>query len=954
MTPEQEQEKRFRFQAQLEQELNAQIDAANPDIPPEERQDGSVYTRIDTNEPDPADVEQWENASTFEKVDRTLGNWASGGFQSLLSLPDIPANLYNLGQTGLKKAGIVDEDATPVATMSSMYYPDLMDKMSQRHVPKGVSKTADVGRTVAEWLAPAVLPIGITAKMPKQAAMQVKPTLPASITDKMVKPYPTRFAKTQPVAAALRKAPKPAPNRLSTQVVKPELYAAASAGLGTASEIPYADVALGLAGGFFGAKTPRSEKLTKSEKDAIRVITKNLRASTPESIDNLRKNVAKGEKGTLADLMESPNMYGVEEKLADVTSSNTFSRKVGEMRADRLAGAVDDAKAVLPQVDSTPFIQGLQKESRKRLGRINTVGKQKSSVAAAQANDAAREAARLESAMLREEAKVIDKVNKLQNLDTTPAAVKNAPRLSKASSKLAENTKKLAGARFEKANKVMDDYKQTPPVDIRNETTKMLDDFNAEYADSVNDLSDMKRLYGDELRKIQRWETEPATPTDILNVTKTLRDKTWKAKDSEAYAHTIADNLRQKLNAMLEDAPNTETYRKANKLYAQTYSDVIPPKVQKALKEDNADLFAESLKLHGTNGAYIARWAKGMDSKRVENNVKKVLNSLADNEGVDEKFMSKYKEILLEFPDLKRQFRSKITADNKVGRDIAKVQSTSKLKQATLKDSASAAKQQETLALDNKKAALERAEDARTAANKSTVGKFATEPAKELKSHLTNINAEAGVQGLKTLKRQAVKDGNMDGFKAQINEQIADLVLTKTDDLSKATGKTLSKFENVKKRLLKAEVITPEEAENLTASYKRIRAIQKSGDKITPAQIIETLTGWDNIKASALSLGALQALPTSSHQLILANRIKDAANALIVASKNKPETLLRMEEFILNPEKFLKAIDKTKDVDAAYRSWFRLMTRRTGRGAVGLTKAARHPTVYTPDAQEDE
>lgn len=905
MTPEQE--KRFRFQAQLEQDLKTaekQVYEATGDWPaghPEAPEyTGPVYTRVSEEPPSQSDASWWASQNPLQKSLNLGVNVASGVRTGILDILDMPANLYNLGQAGLKATGVVDDDARPAVGITQIQ-PDINPlnwlRGKGRPIPKGVSKIADATHTGATWLGGGVLPVSGALR----------------IADKALK-APSIATKTAATASP------------AVAAVKPEVYAAAGATIGDYSDIPYADVVLGLAGGLKGG-APQTPKLDKADKAAVNLVTKNLRASTPDAVDTLRANILAGNKGTLADLMDSPHMYGVEDKLMDVGGHEQLKRTVKALRQGQVYDVMNLTENVLPKGDTTPLTRAAKAAARKQQTKITEVDQKLTGKLAGDAEGIAKQQIELD---------------RLKGVDTTPPSVTGAPRVSKASSGLAESTEALRKARKAEADDIWKQFDASPSMDLKADVTELTSKLDADYARNSVDLAKMKSKYKDQLDVLDQWKEGLATPADVSAVLRDLKKKTWAAKSSgtTGFEDDIARDLTKRLEKVLDTTPAAKNYQAAKQATAKIYDEVIPPNVRKALKDGNADLFAEKLTLSGTKGADAARWAKNTGDEAIKQSAQDTVRALAKREGITSGFMRKYDEFLSEFPELKDELASKLAKDADIDDQMLNIKS----------DIAAANKKltADQTAINN------RVKTARSAADKNTVAKFADEPDAYLRKQLTGTNKEAGIDELARLKRAAEKSGTLPELRMQVNQHISDIVFKETDGLKNATGTTITNFNKIKERLTKSGVITSDEADRISGSLERIRKLQARGKEISPAQLEETLTAFDKALASGLTVFGMQFVK-SKNSLILANRLKDSANAMISSSKNKPETLQRLEEFILNPERFLKAIDATKDIDAAYSSWLKLMGRRTERGAKGLTKATtRFRQPYTPEQDKDD
>lgn len=965
LTPEQEKRFRFAHAYQTQQEaakkeiraadyteeevesLEAQIDAAN----------NIQILKEGDYTPDPvpeSHKEWWNKQNPIQKSMHTLNDMAGGLIKGgVFDLVDLPANLMNLGEYGLVKAGMKDLYTPETPISQTKYVKPVTDALTARSVPEGVSPLNDALRASSEWgggiSIPAVKLLSKASKVP-------------------VKELLSQFNK----------------------LTKSDQMAALGAGLGSYAsdmlDIPYLEQLLGFG---FGVGTSfknaidteallKTKRLSpdKIDERAVQVYADSV--GGPEELTKVLRKVQKGldagDEGTLADLAHHKGIYSVEHAAAKRPESplGEFIEKAQKKRTEKV---VEDAGKILTKGGKgagDDLAAAAKAQTEGRLNRAVAAAEKRAKQAqktlddvtleqTARMDDAAAAQSRLEGEMIMDADQTRLDIENLEGVDLTPESVKNADRVSKHSKDLTESF--VEGRKAESAAEaaVWGEFKKGPPVDLKNETRQMLDEFKLENIYEQQRMKVFEKQFKDEMAVIRSWEQDLAEPTAVQWAVESLNDAASRAYQNAKDSGTtvLAGKLAEKVKKMLLDAPGGGTYRQARAATKGKY-DKYPRKIVKDLRKGDPETFGEKLKFDGTQGAVTAKRLKNTGDESIIESGKDMLRSLAKREGLNPSFMSKYDEFLAEFPDLQAEFAQKVAGDAEIGSKISAVKTAAAQNKAVKGEALTQAKNAQRDAartIDKAEKATDRTVKdltkrvglVQSKQAKTAVGRYAADPKKFMSNTLKKADV-ASLDDLKSVRDYAEKTGNLNGLKEQAAEALEDYVFPPTGGLPQATYISIDKFNKVKDNLVKSGIMTPAEGSRYSATLERVRAIMERSDAVSPVQIHQTLTQLEKSMASAASVVGVSALP-SKHTLIIAGRIRKAAEDIMLANKDNPGVILRIEEFAMNPRTFVELASKSKTVDKAVNSFkMRVLKGATKTGIKAAKGTARYRQPYSLEA----
>jgi hypothetical protein len=892
----------------------------------------------------PPTAQQEYDAQPFStKVGRNIVNTMGGVNKgAVFDMIDMPSNLVNLGAMGLNKLGVIDPYRVGVPTEMSETLGNLKNATTNRTVPKGSSMVSDGFRTGAEWLSGG---------------------------------FPS----------ALRSASKGIPAVIADTGV--DRAAATGAVIGEASGVPYAEEVLGLAGGLTGGRGGKDAPPSKVDKKAVDAITRNFRGDIPETLKTLENARVRGETGTIGNLTDDAGAFGVENSVTNVEGSNL---KAGLAAADakRMQEVVDEFSDVLPKGNAVPLQESAEKaaavrDKTLRTARDNTVTKTTDDTQAlisslrSDADSYTSSATDLSAKMPEAEESALAFSKALSETDVQPKSIADAPYLSDASIAYKGEQQRLADELNVKVKDAWGVVEGSPPLDVREAMRTVSRDFNVKHMplnakgkpESTNDYNKMKGEYGDEIKRLNKWLDNPVRPTEIQAVLRDVKEKAHAqvhANGKMRHIDLMATDLISGIEDALQKTDAGSGWRKAVQATKNRYARALPEKTQKLMKDPAGENYGEGMGFTGSRGAVTARLSDSSVDEGVMSSAQDMMRSLAKNQkhkgGVTESFMGEHEGFLKTNPYLKAEIGAEVTNKAKVEAAVAKhARETARTKSDTIKEvgnlTAKAAvsnrKADSAVKGLNKATGLIRARAAKNqgVSEKRVVARYAKDPTATLTKSLKS-GTSVGLKDLKQLKSHADNTGNTDALRAHVSDVLSKEVFDNPTGrgLAKATNSSIKAFAAMRDNLVKSGILTEAEAAAKTDALESISKLNRRSTAASPVMVKQTLSGLEKTLASLGS--TLVAVPASgAASLALHNRLRAGAEKAIMAAKNDPKVLARVEEFILNPDKFLVAAKGAKTSEKASQNVLQRLFGSTGRG---LDKAVRLRQTYSQDEQKEQ
>lgn len=765
---------------------------------------------------------------------------------------------------------------------------------------------------------------GVTRAVPALRAIEAVATsrrpseLPVLSDAKELLAKETVTREQAPVADALRTAmewgagglPR-AGQKLAGKAVSlaPDLLMGGAAGAGQLIGGDTGEMVGGLLGVVAAIRSGDYSKLTRAEQNALDLV-RNSADDADAAMSNLADAIERGEVGTLADLTRDPKLYDIEKAAAQVDPS--LGRRIESRAALREAQGADLAEQTLGGTRAAEGQEVAQDIGFSRANRITEAAKARmAGDEAAAGADIARSEGVQQAA---EEAAEVA----TRTADEAADAVVSRARPSQVSTQFSERLDEIEqGIRGELETPAWEAFRAGPDVAVQPLKTA-LDGYVKKLVPEEQKM--LQRKYGKFLRFINEWDGTGVRPQSVQAVVSQM-------KDAIAEAPRIGSPekfLRDMASIIDETLENTSSLYESAKMTTQL-------RIQRgggdamirARRKAEPEQFIRKLGLADENGAVLLRRLNNINDPQAKALIGERLRALALREGVDEKFMIKYGDILEGFPDMRAQLDDVIVKNRQALEASADANKAMKEQEAYRKQVAKE--------LKAKRDAIDaRAKKLTDKTENNLVGMYANAPAKTVKKLL---NDPDGAPKLRRLFTSLRRQGGGEGFKASVRDELMQRYTKLNGDtgLREIMPTAYADFAKRRDGLVAAELLNPAEAERI--SVMLARRAGNAARKQAIAQALENpISELNRLMASGIAASIMGAAP-GGHSLVMAGAVRRAVLAAMKRNIGNAE-LLGLEEFILNPEKFLQAAQTADSVPAAVDN---IMTRIN---AVGQAAAA--------------
>jgi hypothetical protein len=682
-----------------------------------------------------------------------------------------------------------------------------------------------------------------------------------------------------------------APNVISE--VAPDVGAAlgASAGeqIGQTLDMPWLEDVMGIVGGVTTGKAQNvsAPKRNKIDAKAIDVIQNNATANPMDLNQTIRDSVDNQTFGTLGDRANDGGVYAVERGLAKRPQS-VINDKIAEndlLRGDEI---INDVGSVIPTNPTAPFSDAASNRVEGLLGtgQDDQLG--------AIFDDRNR--------------KIKDAKDALTEAEVTAAALRqtspqltDAPTTVNASRDLAGKYKQLAAEKKDLADKEWAVFDDSPEIDM-SDIVKNHDLIWSDQNFASDDIALFKKDFKEEIARLKRMakgKTDPRNVQSLLSRTKQKLSNRY-----ETSSANVADGMMRDWVRVLEDtlttSPTTANWKNAVAATKDLYDTTQPERFGKALKSPDVETLVQRMGLESDTGGSTARLIMESDDQRVIDSMDNAVRAKAKVQGLDGDFIKAHTGYLDERPELKAELQAQASATKKVA-------------------------DAETNATDVEQRAVARAKGLRKSVKKSTLAKYAGD-APELLKKILKTGDQASLTQLNQLVSEAKKTDTMDALRTQVSEQLSEVTFGRESKLKRATRGALGNFENAKQMLADSGVYTQQEVDRISKSLKRVKDLDNRKKSVTTAELDQTLSGLEEALASGVAVGALSLTPLSAG-LVMTGVVRRGIKNWMLTNKNDPEILKRVEEFIINPDEYLKALDSGADPDALAQTLIQRITK---------------------------
>ena len=646
----------------------------------------------------------------------------------------------------------------------------------------------------------------------------------------------------------------------------------------------------------------------------------------PKALENLKNAVAKGEKGTLAELTGDPSIYNIEEAVKKGTAGTRAIDVASQARTKQIAGEVE---AVLPSGPVAPAQKAASDVVETRRDAINRAvegeqSKLQQTAEAAQAESAQRALAAEDDILSAEGMETFAEQgargaedvataarNELQtNIGDAATSTKLTDALTDAANNFRELVRKPAWEKFD----------ALPAIPTKSYTTA-LDDVSEDFAQLTVDAA--KKAHPDVMAYFKKGGMpDEIAPREIHALISELKGAVATKKAANAYGQP--ELLLERLASKLDKNLKTElgaTYKDAAAAYAKEMDVYKPGKLGAALRKEDVNTAARGMGWKGEEGATLGKQLEDITSDltargetelatKVQAAFQDRVKNTVGSEGAD-KFLKEYDDLTAYLP---AELNSKINAVSAAeqGQKIAdKGLQTVRGKAATQKAAAERAKlreltEQESIGrkLDTSTArTATRGAGLKTTMEKRITSKYADKPESTLSALLKNPDSTAELKRLYT----AVKaKGGEAAFKSHVNKQLSSALFPAKGGAQQVTPKSIDEFIKRRDMLVNSGVLKNSEADDI------LKALDKTKTQTLRAQAaaqrLDQMTGeFDNLVASggaALSMGAMP----KANSLVIAGAIRRYLKKGISLRRNDPAVTSRVEAFLAAPETFMKQV----------------------------------------------
>lgn len=692
----------------------------------------------------------------------------------------------------------------------------------------------------------------------------------------------------------------------------PDLIMGGAAGLGQYAGGDTGELVGGLVGLAAAMRTGDFSKLSKAEQNALDLIRRN--ADNPElAMKNLQQAVESGEIGSLADLTDDAVLFDIEAALRAIDPS--FGRRLDDLLARRESQAINTAGRTLSSADAGPAQELARQATTGRQQRITDAVDSRRAADAGQTDDILRQSEDVQEGAARtaEEAQ--------QAVTEAAGRLNSNNRASDLSRRVSERLDDVeAGIRGELETPAWNAFREGPKV-----KTQRVKEYVESYLNKLvpEERQFLMEKYGGLLRMVDNWDSAvpPQSMQSVLSEMKkriTNAGNTGNYGSAEKFLNDIAAGVDETLEA------SNDLYAAAKQATRDRVAATGGDAVNKARRTAEPEKLIRTLGLTDENGAVLLRNMESMDDPMVKALVSERLRRAATMEGVDQAFIDKYDDILEAFPGMRAQLQD-VVQKNAQAVEMAGVSGKVAKEQEAFRKQTVRQYEARQKALDAKAKKLGQQTE------KSLLGQFGNYPDTTVDKLVFGKDTAPALRRLYTALRRR---GGGDGFKASVRNRLMDRYTRVTDDGTRAIKpNAYDDFAKRRQTLVDADLLTPQEADTMAIMLAR-KAGSAARKRAIAEGIQNPMSELNRLAASGVAASVMSVAP-GGQSLILAGAVRRAAMAML-RRKISDKELRGLEEFVLNPQKFLQA---AKGADSEAAAVDRIMRDIIAAGQVFDTEA---------------
>ena len=346
---------------------------------------------------------------------------------------------------------------------------------------------------------------------------------------------------------------------------------------------------------------------------------------------------------------------------------------------------------------------------------------------------------------------------------------------------------------------------------------------------------------------------------------------------------------------------DNSVYGRAKEASTTFYERFNPRRLGETRQNSYPEEFSKNLNLSDESGAVLAADLAKADIPGAPQGLAKTLQALARrSEKVDDVFMRRYEDIMEATPSETSQNFSNFVMTQKAQKAAEKAATVAaKTETRSLGEAAAELKQVDKRVASEGKVVVKDINTATNALNKTVLAEFAKDPSKKLDTLLSNNDTA----GLKRLGELLNEGGVGSQFKSRIRDSLK----------NKKWGTDIDETHRLQQKLVDAGIISQDDVVKMN---DRIYSGTKR-DSLRRKAIASFLSfsGKESRSLEAsLGAAALMRFFPGGSSLILAGAVRRAIkNQLEKGDKGKSETTKILEDFLINPKKYLAAVENRKE-----------------------------------------
>ena len=344
---------------------------------------------------------------------------------------------------------------------------------------------------------------------------------------------------------------------------------------------------------------------------------------------------------------------------------------------------------------------------------------------------------------------------------------------------------------------------------------------------------------------------------------------------------------------------DNSVYGRAKEASTTFYKRFNPRRLGETRQNSYPEEFSKNLNLSDESGAVLAADLAKADIPGAPQALAKTLQALARRGGkVDDVFMRRYEDIMEAAPSEISQNFSNFVMTQKAQKAAEKAATVAaRTEKRSLGEAAAELKQVDKRVASEGKVVVEDVNKATSALNKTVLAEFAKDPS------IDTLLSNNDTAGLKRLGKLLNEGGVGSQFKSRIRDSLK----------NKKWGTDIDETHRLQQKLVDAGIISQDDVVKMN---DRIYSGTKR-DSLRRKAIASFLSfsGKESRSLEAsLGAAALMRFFPGGSSLILAGAVRRAIkNQLEKGDKGKSETTKILEDFLINPKKYLAAVENRKE-----------------------------------------